>query len=142
MVHDTPQLNSVAKQLNHTLVERIWVFTHSSGLPKFLWGEALCHATWLKNRTATRALDGRTPYQALFGRPPDLSALQPWGTTVWVHDANGMKLDARAREGRWLGLILSHTCTVYTLRPHAMSQLNETCISARHSSSRGRECPC
>ena len=81
-VHDTPQLNSVAEQLNRTLVEHIQAFTHSSGLPKFLWGKALHHETWLKNRTATCALNGRTLYQALFGCAPDLSALQPWGTTV------------------------------------------------------------
>src|SRR6266702_1065200 len=42
-VHDTPQLNGVAERLNRTLVERIRAFTHSSSLPKFLWGEALCH---------------------------------------------------------------------------------------------------
>ena len=113
-VHDTPQLNGVAEQLNRTLVERIRAFTHSSGLPKFLWGEALRHAMWLKNCTATCALDGRTPYQALFGPVPDLSALQPWGTTVWVHDANGTKLDARTREGRWLGFDTeSHAHRVY-----------------------------
>jgi hypothetical protein len=35
-VHDTPQLNGVAEQLNPTIVEHIWAFTHSSGLPKFL----------------------------------------------------------------------------------------------------------
>ena len=57
-MHDTPQLNGVAEQLNCTLVMHIWVFTHSSGLPKFLWGEALQHAMWLKNCTATCVLDG------------------------------------------------------------------------------------
>src|SRR6266702_2850332 len=113
-VHDTPQLNGVAERLNRTLVERIRAFTHSSGLPKFLWGEALRHATWLKNRSATRALDGLTPYQALLGRAPDLSGLQRWGATVWVHDADGTKLDARAREGRWLGFDTeSHVHRIY-----------------------------
>ena len=102
-VHDTPQLNGIAERLNCTLVERIRAFTHSSGLPKFLWGEALRHATWLKNRTATRSLDGQTPYQALFGPAPDLSGLRRWGATMWVHVADGTKLDARAWEGRWLG---------------------------------------
>lgn len=102
-VHDTPQLNGVAERLNRTIVERIRAFTHSSGLPKFLWGEALRHATWLKNRTATRALDGLTPFQALFGRAPDISRLRRWGATVWVHVGDGDKLAARAREGRWLG---------------------------------------
>ena len=47
--------------LNRTLLERIRAFAHGSGLPKSLWGEALRHAVWLKNRTGTRALDGKTP---------------------------------------------------------------------------------
>ena len=113
-VHDTPQLNGVAERLNCTLLERIRAFTHSSGLPKFLWAEALHHATWLKNRTATRALDGQTPYQALFGRVPDLEGLRRWGAKVLVHDGTGGKLDARAKEGRWLGFDAeSHAHRVY-----------------------------
>jgi transposase InsO family protein len=74
--HDTPQLNGVAERLNRTLLERIRAFAHESSLPKNLWGETLRHATWLKNRTATHALDGKTPFAALYGRPPDLSGLR------------------------------------------------------------------
>ena len=65
--HDTPQLNGIAEQLNRTLLERICAFTHMSGLPKSLWGEALRQATWLKNRMATQALNGKTPFEALYG---------------------------------------------------------------------------
>jgi transposase InsO family protein len=102
-VHDTPQLNGIAERLNRTLLERIRAITHTSGLPKSLWGEALRHATWLKNRTATRSLDGKTPFEALYGRPPDLSALRTWGCPVWVHDPTGSKLSVRACEARWIG---------------------------------------
>ena len=73
--HDTLQLSGVAEHLNCTLLEHICAFTHSSGLPKSLWGEALQHTTWLKNQTATCALDGKTPFEALYGQLPDLSAL-------------------------------------------------------------------
>ena len=73
-MHDTPELNGVAEHLNYTLLEHICTFTHSSGLPKLLWGEALRHATWLKNRMATCALNGKTPYEALYGQAPDMSA--------------------------------------------------------------------
>jgi len=66
---------------------------HTSSLPKTLWGEGLRHATWLKNWTATCALDGKTPYEALFGAPPDLSELKLWGCPVWVYDTTGAKLD-------------------------------------------------
>ena len=102
--HDTPQLNGVAERLNHTLLEQIRAFTHESGLPKMLWGEALRHAIWLKNRTATRALDGKTPFEALYGRPLDLSNLRLWGCPVWVHSADGSKLDVHARQAKWIGL--------------------------------------
>ena len=91
--HDTPQLNGVAECLNRTLLERIRAFMHTSSLPKTLWGEGLRHATWLKNWTATCALDGKTPYEALFGAPPDLSELKLWGCPVWVYDTTGAKLD-------------------------------------------------
>jgi len=81
-VHDTPQLNGIAEHLNRTLLDRIRAFAHGSSLPKSLWGEALRHAAWPKNRTATRALDGKTPFEALLGRPPDLSGLRVWGCHV------------------------------------------------------------
>ena len=103
-VHDTPQLNGIAERLNRTLLERIRALMHESSLPKSLWGEALRHAAWLKNRTATRLLDGKTPFEALYGKPPDLSALRVWGCPIWVHDPNRPKLHVRAREARWLGI--------------------------------------
>ena len=37
------------------LLEQIRAFAHESGIPKSLWGEAVRRASWLKNRTATRA---------------------------------------------------------------------------------------
>jgi len=68
---------------------------HASGLPKFLWGEALAHSVYIKNRTWTRYLTGTTPYEVLYGLKPDLSSLHPWGCKVWVHDDSGSKLDGR-----------------------------------------------
>ena len=102
-VHDTPELNGIAERLNRTLVEKVHALLHMAALPPNMWGEALRHATWLKNRTSTRALGGKTPWQALYGKPPNLSRLKRFGEPVWVHDPNGSKLDARAREGRWIG---------------------------------------
>ena len=73
--HHTPKLNGILECLNRTLMDQIRGLTHNSGLSKLLWGKALRHATWLKNQTVTRALNGKMPYKALYGRPPDLSAL-------------------------------------------------------------------
>jgi hypothetical protein len=102
-VHNTPQLNGIAERLNHTLAEKMRALLYTASLPKSLWGEALRHSTWLKNRTSTRALGGKTPWEALYSSPPNLSRLKRFGEAVWVHDPDGSKLDPRAREGRWIG---------------------------------------
>ncbi|KAG1823400.1 uncharacterized protein BJ212DRAFT_1205226, partial [Suillus subaureus] len=65
---------------------------HASGLPKTLWGEAVCHAIYMKNQTSTRALNGKMPYKMLNKKKPNLAKLSLWGCQVWVHDPSGSKL--------------------------------------------------
>ncbi len=52
-VHDTPEYNGVSERLNRTLIEKVRAMLHDSQLLKFLWGEALNYAVYLKNRTWT-----------------------------------------------------------------------------------------
>jgi hypothetical protein len=100
--HNTLQLNGVTEWLNQMLLEHVRALQHEAGLPKMLWGEALCHTTWLKNCMAICVLDAKTPFKVLFGTPPDLLVAHLWGCKVWVHDNTGSKLDAHVCEGRWL----------------------------------------
>ena len=102
-VHDTPEHNGVAERLNRTLLEKVRAMLHASGLPKFLWGEAIKHAVYLKNRSATKALDGRTPYEVFHNRKPNLRGLPEFGAKVWVHSPGGGKLDGRSNVKRWVG---------------------------------------
>jgi len=102
-VHDTPEYNGLAERLNRTLLERVRAMLHDSGLPHFLWGEALHHAVYLKNRSSTRALDDSTPLEILTHSKPNISHLHPWGCEVWVHDKSGSKLDGRSKKGKWVG---------------------------------------
>ena len=76
---------------------------HMATLPHNMWGEALRHSTWLKNRKSTRALRGKTPWQALYGARPDLAGLKRFGEKVWVHDPDESKLEPHAHEGPWIG---------------------------------------
>jgi hypothetical protein len=71
--HDTPQHNGMAKSLNHCLMEHVHTLLYSSRLPKFLWGEAIHFAVWLKNHTLTRALSNITPYKHLHRDKPNLA---------------------------------------------------------------------
>ena len=102
--HDTPEYNGISERLNRTLLERTRALLHASKLPKNLWGEAITHVVWLKNRTPTRALpDGKTPYKMLYNKRPNLGHLKEWGCKVWVHSMEGLKLDGRSKVGKWVG---------------------------------------
>ena len=99
-----PHITEWLKGLNCVLLECTRAFLHPSTLPKFLWGEAVKHAIWLKNRTVTRTLpNSKTPNKMLYSKKPNVAGLREWGTKVWVHDASGTKLDGRSRIGWWIG---------------------------------------
>ena len=69
---------------NQVIIERVHALLHTSGLPKSLWGEAAHHVVWLLNWTSAKAVEGNTPYEAAFGKKPDLSKVREWGEKVWV----------------------------------------------------------
>ena len=55
-------------------------------LPASLWAEALNNAVYLTNRSLTKALNGKTPYEALYGHPPELGHIRVFGCDAYVLD--------------------------------------------------------
>ena len=103
-IHNTPKYNGVSERLNRTLLEQTCTLLHLSKLPKNLWGEAITHSVWLKNRTSTCSLpEGKTPYEMLYNEKPNLKNLHEWGSAVWVHTTTGTKLDGQLKTGKWIG---------------------------------------
>ena len=102
-VHDTPEHNGVSERGNRTNLEMARAMLHDSGLPKFLWADAVSHTVYIRNHTWTRAIGNTTPYEVLNGQKPNISGLQPWGCKVRVHNEGETKLDGRSKIGRWLG---------------------------------------
>ena len=47
--HDSPSQNGVAERGMITRAKHTWTLLLSSGLPCFLWEEAMNHSTWLQN---------------------------------------------------------------------------------------------
>ena len=52
-------------------------------LPEFLWEPAVAHAAYLRNRSYTTAI-AAVPYQRWYGKKPDVTHLQEFGSDVWV----------------------------------------------------------
>ena len=96
----SPSQNGVAERFNRTLLELARAMLISKNLPTFLWDEAVAHAAYLRNRVPTRALNGKTPYEAWHGAKPNVSHLREFGCDVWVLDEskNRSKLDPKSKK--------------------------------------------
>jgi hypothetical protein len=99
-IHHSPQQNSVAERLNHTLVEHARAMLLGRDMPKFLWAEALNYATWLKNCLPSHSTPGKTPYELVNKSKPNLALAHEF--PVYVHVITGGKLEARAEEATFV----------------------------------------
>lgn len=81
----TPQQNSRVERAQRTLVEKARSLLADANLGKEFWGKAVVTACYLMNRSPSRALNGKTPYEIWHGEQPDLSHLCVFGCPAWVH---------------------------------------------------------
>ena len=104
-VRKTPEQNGVAERMNRTLQEMMRPMLFESNLPKRFWAEALSTATYIRNRSPTRAVPEVTPFEAFTGKKPVVSHLKVFGCTSYAHVPKDerKKLDSRARESVLLG---------------------------------------
>ena len=102
---ETPQQNGVVEHKHQHIMTSARALLFQSGLPKQLWTYAVAHAVFLINRLPNKALEGKIPFEKLYGKLPDLSFLKIFGCQCFVSTllANCKKLDPRAKKGVYLG---------------------------------------
>ena len=66
----TPQQNGVVERRNQSVVEMARCLMKSMQVPAQYWGEAVKVAVYLLNRSPTKSLNGKTPFEAWFGKKP------------------------------------------------------------------------
>lgn len=100
-----PQQNGLAERSNRTVIEMTRAMLLDAGLGKELWAEVMNAAVYVINRMPSKAIDGQTPYHALFGKEANLGHLRVYGSEVFVHvyDGQRKKLDAKAWKGIMVG---------------------------------------
>ncbi|KAL4285133.1 hypothetical protein GQ457_16G021100 [Hibiscus cannabinus] len=94
----TPQQNGVCEMRNRTILEMARCMLFEKHLPKLFWVEAVATAVYLLNRLATKAVDGKTPFEAWSGSKPSVKHLRVFGSICYSHISASMrsKLDERA----------------------------------------------
>ena len=92
------------------MVERLWrslfemarCLLLESKLPKTLWTYTVMAAVYIRNRCFNKRL-GKTPYEALVGKKPNLSSIHIFGSESYAYVQNAKTLDMRSKKGIFVG---------------------------------------
>ncbi|GJT15189.1 putative ribonuclease H-like domain-containing protein [Tanacetum coccineum] len=101
----SPQQNGVVERQNHTLIEAARTMLIYAKAPLFLWAEAVATTCYTQNRSMIRRRHGKTPYELLHDKPPDLSYLHVFGALCYpTNDCENLgKLQPKADIGIFIG---------------------------------------
>ncbi|GKC02867.1 putative ribonuclease H-like domain-containing protein [Tanacetum coccineum] len=97
----TPQQNGVVERRNHTLVKAARTMLIYAKAPLFLWAKAVATVCYIQNRSIICCRHGKTPYDLLHDRKPDLSYLHVFSERCYpTNDSENLgKLQAKANIG-------------------------------------------
>ncbi|MBW0571765.1 hypothetical protein O181_111480, partial [Austropuccinia psidii MF-1] len=97
----TPQHNGIAERTNRTLMDKVRTLMIESGVQKELWAELTNTTNFLRVRVSD---SGKSPFEKLFNRKPNLSRIRRFGCRAFVTNNNyKRKLDKRAYKGILVG---------------------------------------
>ena len=94
----SPHQNRKVERGWRTLFEMARCLLLEANLPKELWTYAVMTAVYIRNRCFNSRL-GKTPYEALTTRQPNLANMHVFGTTCSSYVQNAKKLDPRSVKG-------------------------------------------
>ncbi|GJT63896.1 retrovirus-related pol polyprotein from transposon TNT 1-94 [Tanacetum coccineum] len=80
----SPQQNGVVGRRNRTLIKAARAILIYAKAPLFLWAEAVATACYTQNRSIIRLRHGKTPYELLHDKLPDLSFFHVFGTLCYL----------------------------------------------------------
>jgi transposase InsO family protein len=101
----TQNQNGVSERKIRTIVERFRSMLLDSRLPYRFWAEAADTATYLINRSPTKALQNRTPYETWYGYKPNNVHLRKFGCDAYLILPKKAKLPAKSRCCTLIGYI-------------------------------------
>lgn len=105
----TPQQNGRSERNQQSVVTIARTIMTDSKVNKGLWPKALQYATYVHNLTPSPNNGGKSPYEILHGKKPDLSQLHVFGCKVFAKlNTSGGKFDDRAVEGIFVGYALNN----------------------------------
>lgn len=84
-VRYTPQQNGVAERKNRTIVEMARSMLKARKLPNTYWAEAVNTAVYILNRSPTKAVHNKTPYEGWHKKKPEVTSFRIFGCVAYSH---------------------------------------------------------
>ncbi|KAJ9538151.1 hypothetical protein OSB04_030884, partial [Centaurea solstitialis] len=109
----TPQQNGVVERKNRMLVEAARSMMAHSGVPQSFWAEAVSTACYTQNRTLIVKRTGKTAYEMVEQRKPNIDYFQVFGCKCYVlNDRDDLgKFEPKSDESIFIGY--SHNSKAY-----------------------------
>ncbi|KAJ9545247.1 hypothetical protein OSB04_024954 [Centaurea solstitialis] len=109
----TPQQNGVVERKNRTLVEAARSMMAHSGVPQSFWAEAVSTACYTQNRTLIVKRTGKTAYEMVEQRKPNIDYFRVFGCKCYVlNDRDDLgKFEPKSDESIFIGY--SHNSKAY-----------------------------
>nr|GEV25409.1 retrovirus-related Pol polyprotein from transposon TNT 1-94 [Tanacetum cinerariifolium] len=110
----SPQQNDVVERRNRMLIKAARTMLIYAQAPLFLWAEAVATACYTQNRSIIRIRRGKTPYELLHNKLPNLSFLHVFGALSYpTNDSENLgKLQPKADIGIFIGPTLNEMTPV------------------------------
>nr|GFC48301.1 retrovirus-related Pol polyprotein from transposon TNT 1-94 [Tanacetum cinerariifolium] len=109
LVARSPPQNGVVERRNRTLIKAARTMLIYAQALLFLWAEVVATACFTQNRSIIRLRHGKTPYELLHSKLPDLSFFHVFGALCYPTNDNENlgKLQPKADIGIFIGYALS-----------------------------------
>jgi hypothetical protein len=98
------QQNGIVERRNQAVVGMARALLKQRRMPAVFWGEAVVTVVYILNRSPTKALNGRTSYEAWHGRKPTVSHLRVFSCLAFGKELGHIgNLDDRSTPGVFIG---------------------------------------
>ncbi|KAA0047306.1 Retrovirus-related Pol polyprotein from transposon TNT 1-94 [Cucumis melo var. makuwa] len=106
----TSQQNGRAERKHRHILDSVRALLLSASCPEKFWGEAALTSVYTINRLPSSVLQNISPFEKLYGTPPNYSNLKTFGCACFVllHPHEHTKLEPRARLCCFLGYGTEH----------------------------------
>ena len=122
----TPQQNGVVERKNKTLITLARAMLDDYGTSEDFWAEAINTACHASNRVYLHRLLGKTPYELLIGRKPNISYFRVFGCKCFIYKKKRLgKFEKRCDVGFFVGY--ASNSKAYRVFNQTTGMIEETC---------------